>query len=762
MPRGHKNAHLQPRRPKMTKALGTLLVAAGALLAALPIAAQAALPDGRVHEQVSPVDKFGGDAGATRGSWGYAHATADGSGVLYKSGGAIGEPVRGLQEYSVSRRGGGGWATVSALPAGSQDRLSTIGHDPRTLLPSSDLTKLVFSSSGSYIPDENPDLGNNEALALYLAHADGTIDWLTRPLIANPDPAPGHIQYTGLFQPVGAAPDLSTVYFWSQPTLLPQDDARASSGLGGWGLYEYSDGGLKPAGTLPDGTEDPGGAAPAATNSGSRTINNFITPEMSANQVSRDGSTLFFVSPDPGPNPDIGPVTQLYVRRDGHSTLVSHAPDGTPTPSGAKPVRQLNSVPDGFPQQFAYASPDGGVAIFQSVDALTPDAPSNSAIKSYRYDVATDTVSYLPGVGNNGPDFFGSTVVAASDDGRRFLFSDGGIKLWDHGVIKTLAPSDGAQLAPARATGPGSVFVFSTNASIGGANSGGFTQIYRYDVAEDKTTCLSCPPAGVVPSAEATLAIERITGDGPPPHNGNLAAPRGISADGQRVFFQSPDPLVDEDINRAADYLGRPLGIDVYEWTPAGVSLISGGRSQLPSLVMDNSASGDDVFFTTAEGLADDDTDGAYDVYDARVGGGFKKPAVVAPCTGDGCQGGVTGPPPLGDPGSSVFSGAGDERERVPAPSARLALGTRKFAKGALAVTVRIARPGRVKVSGSGLQTTTHTYRKSGRFQIKVSVSEGGKRTLRIKHRLKLRVRVDFAPKSGAASSVKFVLNAKA
>jgi hypothetical protein len=280
-------------------------------------------------------------------------------------------------------------------------------------------------------------------------------------------------------------------------------------------------------------------------------------------------------------------------------------------------------------------------ARLQSADALAPGAPADSAQKVYRYDVATDTVTYLPGVSG--------TIVTSSDDGSRFLFGDNAhIAVWDRGAIKTLYTGSTNQIAPARATASGSVFVFSTDASIGGANTGGSVQIYRYDVAADRATCLSCTADGT--PGTATLAIQnnpsRTVALGE-----NIPA-RGMSADGRRVFFQTPTALVSRDTN------GK---IDVYEWTPNGASLISSGRSQDGSLLLDISASGDDVFFATAEGLSADDTDGAYDVYDARVGGGFKKDGATAPCIGDACQGAVFGPPSLPVPGSARFSGAGNQ-----------------------------------------------------------------------------------------------------
>jgi hypothetical protein len=737
-------------QPKTSARRGIWAAAAIAAALAAPGSAAAALPDGRVYEQVSPVLKYGNDAGAPSGAWKYATATADGNGLFYGSRGPMGDANQGMQEYTVGRRGPDGWTSRSALPKSVAPRPFLVAHEPQSVVPSNDLTKLLFDAGGTFVPD-NPDTGNESSSgALNLVQPDGSVVWLTRPQIPNPDPAPGAIARNFL-QPVGGSPDLSTVYFWSSPTLLPEDAARASSRLTAWGLYEYSEGTLKAAGTLPDGTQDPGGAAPASTGGYYRESNNFTTPEEVGNQVSADGSTLLFVSPDPGIDPSSAPPTQLYIRRAGHSTLVSHAADKTPAPHGALAVQTLNGgIRDFTAHQFAFGSSDGMKLVFQSVDALAAGAPDDASPKSYRYDVATDTVTYLPDVSGAVPGA-ASTVVASSDDGSRFMFGFP-ISVWDNGTIKTIAPGSANQLAPARATASGSVFVFSTDASIGGNNSGGFVQVYRYDVAQDKTTCLSCPPNGVVPSGDATLANQ--TNPGGSAHTGELIASRGMSAGGGRVFFQSPDALVSRDGNGQQD---------VYEWTPSGVSLISSGRSQNPSFVLDISASGDDVFFATAEGLRAADTDGGYDVYDARVGGGFPM-LDVAECAGDACQGAVGGSLSLPAPGSARFSGAGNQQPPAsePEPSVKLKLGSRKVAKSTLTVTVTIARPGRVTVSGNGLRSASRAYARAGTYKLSVSLSTAAKRTLKSRHRLKLSARVGFAPQSGAASSVTFVLNAKA
>jgi hypothetical protein len=73
------------------------------------------------------------------------------------------------------------------------------------------------------------------------------------------------------------------------------------------------------------------------------------------------------------------------------------------------------------------------------------------------------------------------------------------------------------------------------------------------------------------------------------------------------------------------------------------------------------SPDGSDIFFDTTQGLVPQDTDGAPDVYDARVDGGFPpEPGPIQPCSGDACQGPLTNPAPLLIPGSVVQVAGGN------------------------------------------------------------------------------------------------------
>lgn len=124
---------------------------------------------------------------------------------------------------------------------------------------------------------------------------------------------------------------------------------------------------------------------------------------------------------------------------------------------------------------------------------------------------------------------------------------------------------------------------------------------------------------------------------------------RAISEEGSRIVFTTAEPLSPSATNGL---------VNVYEWyeNSAGggnVSLLSGGSGDTPveDSVMD--PTGTNAFFVTAEGLVRQDTDGAPDVYDARLGGGFvQSPTPPERCEDEACQGALTNPAPLLVPGS--------------------------------------------------------------------------------------------------------------
>jgi hypothetical protein len=83
----------------------------------------------------------------------------------------------------------------------------------------------------------------------------------------------------------------------------------------------------------------------------------------------------------------------------------------------------------------------------------------------------------------------------------------------------------------------------------------------------------------------------------------------------------------------------------VYEYHSKGsiddgeVYLLSDGVNTLNARPNGLDASGQDAFFSTADSLLPQDVDSQYDIYDARVDGGFPTPDPPAECVDEACGG---------------------------------------------------------------------------------------------------------------------------
>jgi hypothetical protein len=126
---------------------------------------------------------------------------------------------------------------------------------------------------------------------------------------------------------------------------------------------------------------------------------------------------------------------------------------------------------------------------------------------------------------------------------------------------------------------------------------------------------------------------------------------RNVDDEGS-VFFNSPDALVPQDVNGQQD---------VYEYREGLVQLISSGTSSEPSTLLDASADGTDVFFTTSQRLLRSDASDGLAIYDARRQGGLPEPVVPPECGSSGCRNSLSAQTPLAmAPASATFSGSGD------------------------------------------------------------------------------------------------------
>jgi hypothetical protein len=376
----------------------------------------------------------------------------------------------------------------------------------------------------------------------------------------------------------GATPDLAHVVVSSCAALTAVATEVAAPGgcdPAARNLYEWSGAGLSSVNLLPGQTTATPGARLAAP----------------AGAISEDGSRIYFTAGD-----------GLYLREGAATKLVDESPGGP---------------------RFEAASTDGAVAYVLDEGVL------------YRYLAATGTLTELPA---SGPV---EGVLGATPDGARVFYVEPGGLFVDEGATRTKI-AGGASAAnwppatgAARVSADGRYLLFLSGEEPTGYPNEGDPEVFLYGpVGSGAATvrCVSCNPTGERPRGGASLPGAVA--------NGTFAAykPRVLAADASRVFFDTEDSLVPQDTN------GRP---DVYEWETAGVGtcarpggciqLISTGRSAEASTFLDASADGSEAFFLTAESIYPLDP-GSFDVYDARVGGGFTLPSAPVPCIGDACQ----------------------------------------------------------------------------------------------------------------------------
>jgi len=640
-------------------------------MSAPAVAAQ--LPDARAYEMVSPPGKNGVEVIPQTDK---THVAVDGNGVTFSALGGFGTVSGSTFDFEyLSQRAGqpgtSGWTTHGINPPTRPETFFAATSNFSTYVDAftPDLDGGVYKSWHPLTQAPNADGVANLYRITGLTGGLATAELMTDGIA--PVPAWPTIIKSGVAPTFsGASVDLSHVVYESRLSLTA--DAPAPGflcfllGLGcASSLYENADGVVRLVGRVPItpdiSCDDASGPACAPAESSQSGIGALLS--YSRRMVSSDGRRILFQVPADASS------GAIYLREDG--------------------VRTLQIAPNG---QLWTASADGSRAFFTTSDSLVADdTDSNPDLYMYEADAAPSNRLTLISASSTSDDGFVEGVVDASADARYVYFvCDGqlvagepstgnmGLYVWHDGnlaYLGTLQDLNEANLngprtqwslisnaKMSRITPDGRHLLFMTQSDAGFRGRGGFSaydhaghrELYLYSADTGRLTCASCNPNGRPATADAVIDVrEAAATSASTSDSGHV-----LSDDGRRVFFSTAEALVPEDTNGRAD---------AYEYdAPTGsVHLISSGKDPSSSYFIDASDNGDDVFFVTRERLVGWDVDSSYDLYDARVNGGFAEPTPpTSGCVGEACLGQSSTTPAAGSGGSADATSVGPRGNR--------------------------------------------------------------------------------------------------
>ena len=382
--------------------------------------------------------------------------------------------------------------------------------------------------------------------------------------------------------------------------------------------------------------------------------------------IAVDASHLYWSAQPPRPT---NPGKDLYRYDAGTGDLTDLSPDpGETDGAGVQGVLGVSEQGD-----YAYFAANG-------VLASNPGARGSTATPGDCHDANAGNGFYR---GHGSCNLYlaheGTVTFIARLDANGF-FSGGNIS--DAYNWKALGGVITGQDATARVSADGETLLFASQNRLSGYDNQGNVQLYRYHAPDGELDCVSCNPTGALGGDAGLRSITRTAPLLPAGKEANLT--RNLSADGERVFFESAAKLVAADVNKA---------LDVYEWEAPGkgtcteadsaystqdggcLYLLSAGTGPNPSYFADASASGDDAFIFTRDQLVPQDTDSLQDVYDAGAGGGLVAQHAVATPECDlnsgACEGAATSPSAAPGAASAAIVGAGNPKPQRPKPCAK-------------------------------------------------------------------------------------------
>ena len=682
------------------------------------------LPDGRLWEMVTPPQK----EGALIEGLGPFFQVGDGTTIQASAGGnAIAdvasqpteaEPRGNARLVSVlSTRGSGGWSSQVIAPSHDEGALGDGSAEYR--LFSEDLSRGIVQPFGPFTP-LSPEASESTPY-VHTDYLNGNVNEhcqvsCFQPLVTAVDTRPGAVfgeVYNGINcetlicgpRFVGATPDLSHVVV-SSPVQLTSTPVHT-----GEGLYEWSGGHLQLVSVLPKSEENTATnvnvTLPGANRQGSQENER----EGTRRAISENGERVIFGSRFP-------PL--LYLRDIAKSETVRLDVPQAPASDSSERIEYMTASSDASKVFFL----DSGRLTKESSASGPKSSESERKSDLYEYDLNVPSGSRLTDLTVDGHAGEAANVVAvlgASDDGSYVYFAAGGALTPDatpggcngegesegcnvyvrhNGVTRLVAAGwiDGTIASGwSRVSPDGRWLAFMSTRSLTGHDNRDAVsghpdaEVYLYD-ANGRLVCASCDPTGARPvgvdvEPRALWVAANVPGWTHFDVFGETRYQSRYLSDSGRLFFESNDALVPQDVNGAQDvYQYEPPGVGncttssvtFGERSGGCVDLISSGISPEESSFLDASETGGDVFFLTQAKLVSQDFDSAFDVYDAH------ECTTVVPCypvspvsapvcsTGDSCKAAPSPQPSIFGPApSATFSGAGNVGPSAPGPVVR-------------------------------------------------------------------------------------------
>jgi hypothetical protein len=572
----------------------------------------------------------------------------DGGRISYMSFGPMPGAISGdLVAYNFASRGDSGWVTS---PVGYPFMVEKADFVVvRQVALSEDMSTSVWQSKYPLTPDAPPAPN----LGLYRRSLGGETQFLANLGIDVGEPV------------IGISRDAETVVFAVSGHLLPSDAGRED---GRKSIYKVVGTDLQQVDVNSEGNLlSVCGAMPLSGAS------QFLID----GAVSESGDRIFFTT-EPCSTPEA-----VYMRAGDTTVKVSES--------------QCDR-PDCNPEQaatFVGATSSGAIAFIASGQQLTND-DTDERRDLYRYDVATGVLHLL----SDGPDEESGGVteqpIKVSADGTRVYFDSVGrllpgegsedsenLYLADATGLHFIAPHSGHK--EFQISADGRIAILATRAPLVGSDADENSDIYRFDADDLSLTQLSTGNAGGNGPLDAALdqSVSLVQATG---------AHRVLSPNGERLFFSTKEALLSSDVNKARD---------VYEWHGGTLGLLSQGAGPDDAMFMGVSGDGGTAIFRTAASLLPSDGDGGdFDLYAARIGGGFAEEGSHGGC-GARCEPPESPSSRLGRPVPATATTRKPPAERLRLRGLTHDAIRRLSVTGRIALTVSVPKGGRVSARAS-------------------------------------------------------------